>query len=315
MGALRRGKAGRRPPNPSLCSPPPPILSCTACRLPPEVFHYHAATDPILRPCSPRPLGRGRGPPHRAHPRRAARRRAPGRARAGRWPRASGSPPGARPPAHPAPRPTDGTRRILDDAHARLAAAADRGVDVGPAGEWLLDNLPRVQEHIREVRESLPRGYYRELPELAAGSLAGYPRVYELAITLISHTEGRIDLENVSGFVGAFQEVAPLTHRRAVGGAGDAPARPDRERPADGAAHRAAARRGRGGRRARPRQLAHRERRGPRRARRRARRASSADPPPLTPIFVSRFLQQLRRRGRRASRRSSGSSSGSPRRR
>ncbi|MGH7664164.1 MAG: GH36-type glycosyl hydrolase domain-containing protein [Gemmatimonadaceae bacterium] len=105
----------------------------------------------------------------------------------------------------------DGTRRILDDAQARIGGAAERDLDVGPAGEWLLDNFHVLQEHIREVRESLPRGYYRELPELAAGALAGYPRVYELAITLISHTEGRIDIDNVDLFVGAFQKGAALS--------------------------------------------------------------------------------------------------------
>ncbi|MGH7517708.1 MAG: GH36-type glycosyl hydrolase domain-containing protein [Gemmatimonadales bacterium] len=68
-----------------------------------------------------------------------------------------------------------------------------------------------MQEHIREVRESLPRSYYRELPELIAGPLADHPRIYELAITLISHSEGRVDLGNVNLFVGAFQEVAPLS--------------------------------------------------------------------------------------------------------
>jgi hypothetical protein len=31
------------------------------------------------------------------------------------------------------------TRRILGDAHARLTTAAAANVDVGPAGEWLLD--------------------------------------------------------------------------------------------------------------------------------------------------------------------------------
>jgi cyclic beta-1,2-glucan synthetase len=103
------------------------------------------------------------------------------------------------------------TRRVLDDAHDRLAEYAAEGGDVGPAGEWLLDNFHVVQEHIREVHESLPRGYYRELPVLAEGPLAGYPRVYELAITLISHTEGRVDLDNVELFVGAFQQVAPLS--------------------------------------------------------------------------------------------------------
>ncbi len=105
----------------------------------------------------------------------------------------------------------DATRGILADAHRRLLGAADAGREVGPAGDWLLDNYYVVQEHIGEVRESLPSGYYRELPELANGSLAGYPRVYELAIALISHTEGRIDLQNASGFVTAFQQSATLT--------------------------------------------------------------------------------------------------------
>ncbi len=105
----------------------------------------------------------------------------------------------------------DQTRRILDDAHAQLAAAADRELNVGPAGEWLLDNLHVVHEHIREVRDSLPRGYYRELPELASGALAGFPRVYELAITLISHTEARLELHSLDAFVRAFQQVASLS--------------------------------------------------------------------------------------------------------
>ncbi|MEJ2502941.1 MAG: carbohydrate-binding protein, partial [Gemmatimonadota bacterium] len=78
-------------------------------------------------------------------------------------------------------------------------------------GEWLLDNFHVVQEHIREVHEALPCGYYRELPELATGRLAGYPRVYELAIALISHSEARIDGENLELFVSAYQSVTSLT--------------------------------------------------------------------------------------------------------
>ena len=105
----------------------------------------------------------------------------------------------------------DSTRQILDNIHARLAEASLRNVDIGPAGEWLLDNFHVVQEHVREVHQSLPRDFYRELPELASGPLTGYPRVYEIAITLISHTEGRIDLENVDLFVDAFQEVVVLS--------------------------------------------------------------------------------------------------------
>ena len=103
------------------------------------------------------------------------------------------------------------TRRILEGIHTRLAASAQADFDIGPAGDWLLDNFHVVREHIREVDETLPRGFYRELPMLSSGLLAGYPRVYELAITLISHTEARIDEENLGLFVAAFQEHAPLS--------------------------------------------------------------------------------------------------------
>ncbi|WP_373063980.1 glucoamylase family protein, partial [Gemmatimonas sp.] len=102
------------------------------------------------------------------------------------------------------------TRSILADAHTRLLRAGEEGVDAGPAAEWLLDNYHVVQEHLLEVRESLPGSYYRELPELAAGPLTGYPRVYEIAISLISHSEARINLENVDLYVEAFQSVTPL---------------------------------------------------------------------------------------------------------
>ena len=103
------------------------------------------------------------------------------------------------------------TRRILTDARARLIAAAAADLDAGPAAEWLLDNYHVVQEHLQEVRASLPGDYYRELPELASGGLTGYPRVYEIAISLISHTEARVDLDNVDLFVESFQSVTPLS--------------------------------------------------------------------------------------------------------
>ena len=103
------------------------------------------------------------------------------------------------------------TRGILDVAQERLLKAAADGADAGPAADWLLDNYHVLQEHLEEVRASLPGGYYRELPELAAGPMTGYPRVYEIAIALISHTEARVDLQNVDLYVEAFQSVTPLS--------------------------------------------------------------------------------------------------------
>ena len=104
----------------------------------------------------------------------------------------------------------DDTRKVLDEVHDRLAEAAERGVDISPAGEWLLDNSYIVQEHIREIRTNLPGGYYQELPKLANGTLAEYPRVYDVAIELIAHTEGHLSLENITLFLREYQKVATL---------------------------------------------------------------------------------------------------------
>jgi cyclic beta-1,2-glucan synthetase len=121
------------------------------------------------------------------------------------------APPGRAVRRAPLLRRLEDTDDVLAHAHTRLTDAAAQGDDIGPAADWLLDNYHVVQEHVREVRESLPRDYYQELPELGAGPLRGYPRVYELATTLISHTEGRITLDNVDLFVSTFQERTTLS--------------------------------------------------------------------------------------------------------
>ena len=50
-----------------------------------------------------------------------------------------------------------------------------------------------------------------ELPKLADGPFAGYPRVYAFARELITHTAGRLDLQTLVDFAAAYQRVAPLT--------------------------------------------------------------------------------------------------------
>src|SRR5262249_48907595 len=68
-----------------------------------------------------------------------------------------------------------------------------------------------VEEVLREVRHDLPRGYYKKLPKLATSALAGYPRVYALALALIAHTDSNLDDAHITRFVQSFQTVAPLT--------------------------------------------------------------------------------------------------------
>ena len=99
---------------------------------------------------------------------------------------------------------------VLISACDPLNEAVKANRRIAPAGEWLLDNFYLIEEQIRTARRHLPKGYSRELPRLLNGPSAGLPRVYDIALETISHGDGRVDPENLSSFVEAYQSVTPL---------------------------------------------------------------------------------------------------------
>lgn len=105
----------------------------------------------------------------------------------------------------------DDNAAVLLAAYRSTAAELESGRGVVPAAEWLLDNYHLVEEQIREIREDLPPGYYRQLPKLADGPLAGYPRVLGLAWAFVAHTDSLFDREKLRKFLVAYQRVQPLT--------------------------------------------------------------------------------------------------------
>ncbi|MDT0136414.1 GH36-type glycosyl hydrolase domain-containing protein [Acidovorax sp. PRC11] len=106
--------------------------------------------------------------------------------------------------------------RLRDNAAELLlayragAAEVAAGHRVVPAAEWLLDNYHVVEAQVREIRTDLPPGYYRQLPKLADGPLAGYPRVFGLAWAFVAHTDSHFDPAVLHRFIAAYQEVQPL---------------------------------------------------------------------------------------------------------
>ncbi len=82
---------------------------------------------------------------------------------------------------------------------------------ITPASEWLLDNFYLIEEQIRIGKRYLPKGYSKGLPRLAKGSSAGFPRVYDIAIQIISHSDGRVDIHSLSSFISAYQKMSYLT--------------------------------------------------------------------------------------------------------
>ncbi|MBW8305406.1 MAG: hypothetical protein K0M46_00795, partial [Thiobacillus sp.] len=107
------------------------------------------------------------------------------------------------------PRLADNTRVLLA-AYDVVTAAATQGQRIVPAEAWLLDNFYLIEQQITLARRHLPRGYSRQLPRLTDGPAAGFPRIYDLALELISHMDGRVDSDNATQFIAAYQTVEPL---------------------------------------------------------------------------------------------------------
>ncbi len=98
-------------------------------------------------------------------------------------------------------------RRICAD----LTAASRLEQKATPAADWILDNEYILEGNASDVLLNLPRRFYRQLPTLASDPFRGMPCIYALARNLVSHTELRLDRENILTFIEAHQSVRTLT--------------------------------------------------------------------------------------------------------
>lgn len=96
-------------------------------------------------------------------------------------------------------------------AYRVSAAELQAGHSIVPAAEWLLDNYHIVEQQIREIRDDLPPGYYRQLPKLASGPFRGYPRVLGIAWAYVAHSDSHFDPVILQRFLTAYQQVQPLS--------------------------------------------------------------------------------------------------------
>ncbi len=102
-------------------------------------------------------------------------------------------------------------REVLVAAYYSLTNAIRDDRSVSQAAEWLVDNFHIVEDQLREIHEDLPASYYRELPKLVEGEFAGFPRIYAIAISIIAHTDSRLEVDTLARFLRAYQAVTPLT--------------------------------------------------------------------------------------------------------
>ena len=113
-----------------------------------------------------------------------------------RWP--AGTSLGPRPRSRPAAAAAGREREVLLARTNLSTAAVAANRRIAPAAEWLLDNFYLIEEQIRTARRHLPRVQPGTAPPAAAARRPGCPRVYDIALELITHVDGRVDAESLA---------------------------------------------------------------------------------------------------------------------
>ncbi|HEU4858881.1 MAG TPA: cyclic beta 1-2 glucan synthetase, partial [Chitinophagaceae bacterium] len=101
--------------------------------------------------------------------------------------------------------------RTLLEVRNLLVESLRADKTITPASEWLLDNFYLVEEQVVIARKHLPKGYSEALPYLAEGMSAGMPRVYDIVLEIIAHSDGRVDVNSLTSFIVSYQSETTLT--------------------------------------------------------------------------------------------------------
>jgi cellobiose phosphorylase len=100
---------------------------------------------------------------------------------------------------------------ILRSTHLNLQEVSARNKEISGSGVWLLDNFYLIDEQIQIAKRYLPRNFSASLPKLAEGKYKGLPRVYQLAVELITHTDSYLNINGVTSFINSYQKKSLLS--------------------------------------------------------------------------------------------------------
>lgn len=84
------------------------------------------------------------------------------------------------------------------------------GIQIHPAGEWLLDNYYVIEETVKGIIKELPLKKYRNFVGIANGEYKGYARIHCLAAEIVSYTDGKLEIDNIKEFLKSYQNKKTL---------------------------------------------------------------------------------------------------------
>ncbi len=104
----------------------------------------------------------------------------------------------------------EASKITLTETYRALSKIVKSDKELTPASEWLMDNFYIIQEQMVQVAIDFPKAYQKNIPTTTKGEFKGLPRVYEIVLNMLTHTDNILDFDVLTEYVNSYQEEETL---------------------------------------------------------------------------------------------------------
>lgn len=101
--------------------------------------------------------------------------------------------------------------KTIEEVYNLLNEYLKLGINIHPAGEWLLDNFYIIEETVKQIQKELPLKKYTNFVGIANGEYKGFARIYVLASEIVAYSDNKIEKENLSDYLESYQNKKTLS--------------------------------------------------------------------------------------------------------
>ena len=101
--------------------------------------------------------------------------------------------------------------KVIREVYNTLNNHIKLGISIHPAGEWILDNFYIIEEAVKSIENDLNIKKYTNFVGIHGGEYDGFARIYVLASEIVSHTDYRIERENLEDYIRSYQTKKTLS--------------------------------------------------------------------------------------------------------
>lgn len=101
--------------------------------------------------------------------------------------------------------------KTIEEVYMLLNEHLKLGINIHPAGEWLLDNFYIIEETVKQIQKELPLSKYVNFVGISNGEYKGFARIYVLASEIVAYTDNKIEKENLEDYLKSYQSKKTLS--------------------------------------------------------------------------------------------------------